>query len=276
MSSSDKKFLEILKKQYEHSQKRSFSETLPEIETTTAQIKGLTFRYLFAYFPRCYPYNKQYHKNEETEKSAKFINFFRTGVWPELTAELLSSELKKIYTTKELSELYFCVIPSGNDTTTRIMFEQFCQKICTLTKMKNGFDVIKLKPGYDKIISRHRDRPNNIDHIAFYSEKINNKRILLFDAVITTGHIFESIAASLLDQGAVLVDGFFFGRTFSKIKDNSELENQQTMISDLPANVRDHISCGDNILWYDDDIQKREDHEDPFPDHPGWWLGILD
>ena len=78
--------------------------------------------------------------------------------------------------------------------------------------VNDGFDLIDVT-GSKASASTGGGTRGDISNLSFDPAKINGKRIILFDDIITSGRTMAAIRNALLRNGAVSVDCIAYGRT---------------------------------------------------------------
>lgn len=181
---------------------------------------------IFAICETLWQYNiyaiQYYYPCSRFSKSAieQKMNDFRKAVWDfksgriaENVANVLSSAMINTFKNIVLNDYTLCIIPASTKYQTNKRFKCFCEYVSEYTGIVNGFNLIFRE--YDvgaKHLLGNLSSDDKFNSIGF-SNAVKNKKIMLFDDIITTGDGFLQVADTLISFGAREVIGLFLGKT---------------------------------------------------------------
>lgn len=196
--------------------KNKLSDSSSFIPETSVQFKsvvkgGVTCYYLYDYYPK----NRFPDIDGEHQINRITVWNFKDGKNSLLVASKVSSGLINKFGRAGLSTKTLCIIPSSTDTKTSIRYNTFCSRVASNVGICNGYDLISNSTDRE---TTHHNNLRDINHSSYlHFGNVNEKDILLFDDVITSGKSFRNLRASLLSNGANSVTGIFLAQTVSSI-----------------------------------------------------------
>jgi len=171
-------------------------------------------KYGFDYF---YYYNnipRHFKVNELLEDQRKYIMNFRNGsVDKNIISEKLLKDLYYFELGSQVSDWWFCIIPTINQERTDKRFKSLCESFSNVSTINNGFDILKNNPFIDTIIYEIDRRCADMLHHCNF-ENVSKRKIFLFDDVISSGTTFSTVANELMALGALEVKGVFLGKVY--------------------------------------------------------------
>lgn len=145
-------------------------------------------------------------KDKFNSKSPTQIMSARTTV-----CNAVCSVINKLY-PGEQHNLWFCTAQASTPESATKRFRYFCQMVSSASGVNDGFDLIDVT-GSKASASTGGGTRGDISNLSFNPARINGKRIILFDDIITSGKTMAAIRNALLRNGAVSVDCIAYGRT---------------------------------------------------------------
>lgn len=133
--------------------------------------------YFFKYFPK-----RIKNVGEDAVNVQDLIFAFKdgeAGAYEEI-AQMTAEWLKEKY-GEDVSNIIIVCVPTSDKDNYNKRFQPFCQRLCELCKIKNGFPYV-----------------------------------CILDDIITTGKSYSDFASQLENVGAIVVGGVFIGKTFYK------------------------------------------------------------
>lgn len=167
--------------------------------------------YFFYYY-----YPKRFNDvSKESEDVRRLIYGFKdcfTGDQNEV-AMMLTKKLQDTFDLYDLSQTTFVCAPASNKTDHHFRFERFAlEYVCPYTTMKNGVNGVEVTQSGDA--SHLSEGHKNYDYIV-KPEVLNEKVVLLFDDIVTSGNTMQSCKRMIENAGATVVFQMSIGRTYS-------------------------------------------------------------
>jgi hypothetical protein len=170
-----------------------------------------TNRFTYYYLTRYYPKNKYPDLPIKEHEDRIQVWNFKDGKSTQIVAKKIAVAIQEAQLS--LNNSCIVVIPASTQEKTVNRFQKFTEEISELLKIENCFDAIKTENHKE---TKGQVGGNKISHFIFDKSKYQNKNVLLFDDVITTGTSFKQVAAVLMIQGALSVTGIFLAKTSYK------------------------------------------------------------
>jgi ATP-dependent DNA helicase RecQ len=176
--------------------------------------KKLSYRYYVTdpYYPQRYYDDSDL--NEEEIKFRRIIWEFKEGNNSDSIAEALSEGIGEIKEITNNDEWTLCCIPSSTAMRTQIKYNNFCEVFCRITNISNGFAYISNK--YYREARKLEQKGIFQTKDLNFSKDIIDRKILLFDDLISDGETFLSIAEHLKSLGAKEIVGMMLGKVTCK------------------------------------------------------------
>lgn len=164
------------------------------------------FTYITEYLP------KRYDANAQQEHDRELCYSFKDGI---LYDEVKDAFLEKIesITGGNTTDWVVCFIPASTEYKTRQRFSRLAQVI------ENAGYVVKKDAVYNKYdteaghIAGKEDDPTA--SFGFDGSKVNGKKVILIDDIITRGKTYGNVADKLENAGATCVSGLFLAKTIN-------------------------------------------------------------
>lgn len=113
------------------------------------------------------------------------------------------------YFGDKTSKLTLVCIPSSKRIVTERRYKDFSAKLCSLTRMSNGYDYVNVSSeGEAKHLGGSSQAEYTVDNSYF-----KNRFVILFDDVITSGRSMENFKYLLEQAGATVIAGLSIGKT---------------------------------------------------------------
>lgn len=180
----------------------------------TFNSKGLPCYFLHNYYPL--KYNDISEKNKENRK---IIYDFKDGLLNERTNNIhkeIAAVLLNSFSKGSLRETIFVCLPASTQTKYKRRYARFSEEVCKSCGMMNFF----------QHVSYHWDRKakhiekitegSELSHIHFPKEIVENKNIIIFDDIFTTGKTLRAMESKLILNGANVVSAIFLGKTYDQ------------------------------------------------------------
>jgi ATP-dependent DNA helicase RecQ len=183
------------------------------IDSTKFTIDNFDCFFYYQYFPVKYDGDATSEQLNIIRQIRKLVFNFKDGITGSEIGYEMGEDVYQYDLNQPRSSWYLCIIPASDPDKTRRRFKNFCESFCQKSNLNNGFNLICTNSERDEL-KKAIDR-RNIDILSSISfGDVRNKRILLFDDVVTTGRSFSKIAERLIELGAIEVKGLFLARTF--------------------------------------------------------------
>ena len=188
-------------------------KTKREIPENWKSVWRKDMQFFYDYLPTKYMANK----NEWSIR--ELIWHFKDGDNEKVTskvAAIIAKQIRKQYADKAKDMLFVCV-PASNEEKNRQRYEHFCEEVCALSGIRNGYQAIKVE-GNRLAIHEAKDGKHikNTQIITFDAEALKGQKVVVFDDIITNGHTYARFVVALEAQGAEVQSGYFLGRTLMR------------------------------------------------------------
>lgn len=119
-------------------------------------------------------------------------------------------------------DITFVPVPASTSEKNELRYKAFCERVCELTGVINGYDHVKVTGGR---LAIHENRKlekeiRKVSIIEFDEIWFNGKNIVTFDDVITRGITWATYSDQLENLGAYVLSGIFLAKTHYKVKTN--------------------------------------------------------
>lgn len=144
---------------------------------------------------------------------------FKDGRAYEEVARRTADNMLALY-GKDCVNIVFAPIPASTRESNELRYKAFCHRVCELTGAKNGYDHVRVC-GERKTLHDNRkneDEIRNADVVEYDGAYFENKKVLVFDDVITKGVSYAKFANQLESFGAYVIGGMFLARTHYKVR----------------------------------------------------------
>lgn len=146
-------------------------------------------------------------------KIRKTIWNFKNGKCPLQAGAFIGNAILKQFGT-EAKNIVFACIPASTSIKNEIRYKDFSEVVCRVSGAINAYDAISI--ANDRLAiheSEHRKRIDTVNVINFDHHFFKEKKVLLFDDIITLGYSYARFACELEHMGANVLGGIFLGRT---------------------------------------------------------------
>ena len=153
----------------------------------------------------------------EQKLARKAVYDFKDGKSYELVAKETASYMKKTF-GKDCKSIVFSCVPASSYAKNQVRYKAFSELVCQLTGAINAFDHVKVI-GERLAIHENRNREKEVRKaciIDFDTEFFKDKKVLVFDDVITKGLSYANFAVQIESMGADVLGGVFLARTHYK------------------------------------------------------------
>ncbi|MCE4566040.1 phosphoribosyltransferase [Maribellus sp. CM-23] len=171
----------------------------------------------FFYFHNYYPTSES-DVTEFDWDVRKLIWNFKDGdstIATSQIATMVSNKLNQTFSINERSMLTLVCAPASTRQKNIKRFQRFSQIVCTNTGLNNGFEMLTI----------HTDREgthlsgntiNPIDYFSFNRTYFRDKKIIIFDDIVTRGRTMFQMTKKLEELGASVILAISIGKTTHK------------------------------------------------------------
>jgi hypothetical protein len=153
---------------------------------------------------------------------------FKDGVNPDKFAEILSSAINKTFDSFNLKNKILIIIPASNKIKTEVRFKKFCEKLCSLTGLTNGYDILVNNDENRIPVHKGGDRNKSIISAIKLKTSINGKELIIIDDVRTSGKSSNDVNELLIKNGAKSTTFIYVGKTVSSSTFVNSIDITQT------------------------------------------------
>lgn len=153
---------------------------------------------------------------------------FKDGVNPDKFAEILSSAINKTFDSFNLKNKILIIIPASNKIKTEVRFKKFCEKLCSLTGLTNGYDILVNNDENRIPVHKGGDRNKSIISAIKLKTSINGKELIIIDDVRTSGKSSNDVNELLIKNGAKSTTFIYVGKTVSSSTFENSIDTTET------------------------------------------------
>lgn len=162
-----------------------------------------------------HPYLPTRYQATATEQAIRNLVYgFKDGVNTVQVADNMALTILRSFPAQELAETVLVIVPASTKAKNEARFKRFCELVCAKTGLVNGYNAIK--PINDREAFKGQTGVNKTTNLSYDRALIAQKKILLFDDVMTTGASFKQNVQLLKQHGASQVTGLFIARTVNR------------------------------------------------------------
>lgn len=129
-------------------------------------------------------------------------------------AEIVAAQIIKTF-GRDSAHMTFVCIPASNAEKNKQRYQAFSARVCELTGMKDGFSAVTVSG--EKLAlhetKKGEKRVFNTQTVSLKRSSFKNKKVVLFDDIITKGMSYARFAAAVENIGAAVVGGVFLAKT---------------------------------------------------------------
>lgn len=138
---------------------------------------------------------------------------FKDGKRSVNVAKLVAQKMREQFGA-DVENVTLVCIPASNGEKNEIRYKVFAEEVARLTGCKNAYHAITIEGGRLAIHeAKGRKVVREAEVINFDTDYFKGKKCLVFDDVLTQGHSYARFACALEKLGAVVLGGYFLGRT---------------------------------------------------------------
>ncbi|WP_110999199.1 phosphoribosyltransferase [Taibaiella soli] len=195
------------------SQTRVETSVLSAFAVESNSAHGYNWRALWHY----YPVNKFHYASLGSSdlENRNHVFKFKDGEAPGMYATKMSKALLSTYGKDYLKTKTLLIVPASSKDKTERRFKLFCSKLCELTGLINGYEILTNNDKEKK--PKHLGGDGGIIPYVKLTESISGRKILVIDDVRTSGRSSNDIYNLLKSNGASEIEFIYFARTVSTL-----------------------------------------------------------
>lgn len=178
----------------------------PFTESMLNQCRKYMFNF-FDYLPT------KYQASARDWQVRKFVWAFKDGKCTVSAAQLVAKKIREQFGTSA-SDMVFVCIPASSQRKNEIRYREFSEEVARLSGAVNGYSHITVE---GERLATHESKSgkhvNDVQVINFDKEFFKDKKVLVFDDVITRGYSYARFACHLESFGASVIGGMFLAKT---------------------------------------------------------------
>lgn len=156
--------------------------------------------------------------NFEQRIARQVVYDFKDGKSYELVARETAKYMKNTY-GKDCKSIVFSCVPASSTEKNEIRYKAFSARVCELSGAINGFEHVRVI-GERLTIHDHRKAEKEVRKasiIEFDNDFFKEKKVVVFDDVITKGLSYANYANQIEELGGNVLGGVFLARTHYKV-----------------------------------------------------------
>lgn len=158
----------------------------------------------------------KYEANKREWAIRKMIWDFKDGKRSESVAELIAKKMREQFGA-HCEDVTLACIPASSSNKNSLRYRTFTEEVSRLTGCKNAYQAITIEGGRLAIHETKSSKTvQDAEVIIFDKQFFMGKKILVFDDILTQGTSYARFACALEKLGAVVLGGYFLGKTILK------------------------------------------------------------
>lgn len=141
---------------------------------------------------------------------------FKDGKSCTAVAIMTASKLREHF-GEQVKDIVFACVPASNEAKNELRYKDFTKTVCHLSGAINAYEHIRIEGERLAVHERKEEKAlQSVQVISFDVDFFKGKRVLVFDDILTKGFSYARFACQLEKFGAVVVGGFFLGKTICR------------------------------------------------------------
>ena len=158
----------------------------------------------------------KYEANKREWAIRKMIWEFKDGKRSKSVAETIAKKMREQFGAS-CKEVVLACIPASSSDKNALRYKVFAEEVVRLTGCMNAYPAITIEGGRLAVHeSKSSKTVQDVEVIIFDKEFFKGKKILVFDDILTQGTSYARFACALEKLGAVVLGGYFLGKTILK------------------------------------------------------------
>lgn len=146
----------------------------------------------------------------------KMIWDFKDGKRSESVAELIAKKMREQFGS-HCEDVTLVCIPASSSDKNALRYKAFTEEVSRLTGCTNAYQAITIEGGRLAVHESISGKVvQDVEVIIFDKLFFKGKKILLFDDILTQGTSYARFACALENLGAMVLGGYFLGKTILK------------------------------------------------------------
>lgn len=170
-------------------------------------------KFMFAFFDYL---PTKYEANKREWAIRNMIWDFKDGKRSESVAELIAKKMREQFGS-HCEEVTLACVPASSSGKNLLRYKTFMEEVSRLTGCKNAYQAITIE---GERLAIHESQCSktvqDVEVILFDKQFFQGKKILVFDDILTRGTSYARFACALERLGAVVLGGYFLGKTILK------------------------------------------------------------
>lgn len=162
-----------------------------------------------------YDYFPMHCKNvsENDWRVRRLVWDFKDGKSFKFVAEITANALIRSF-GKNVNKVVFACVPASSQKKNELRYKEFSNMVCELSGAINAYSHIKIDGErlavHEKFDSK---KMNLVQVIEFDEDFFKDKKVLVFDDILTRGFSYAKFANQLEKMGAEVLGGLFLAKT---------------------------------------------------------------
>lgn len=186
-----------------------------------AKVDEITKRFwskLIVSYVKYYPLRVK-NVGELQQTARQMVWDFKDGKNYEEVAQMTAKYLNENF-GEQVKNIVFSCVPASTAEKNELRYKLFSERVCALSGAVNGYEHIKVLSNRLAIHEHRRDKEKAISPVQvidFDERFFKDKKVLVYDDILTTGKSWSAFGHQLEQLGAEILGGFFLGKTTYKI-----------------------------------------------------------
>ena len=200
----------------------NFQDTISRMTNCVSNWKsasGVPHWFFYYYYPTRFK-----DVSMDSQSARKLIYNFKDGISHNTVKDLVVNKLRSTFSSYDLSQMTFVCIPASTRVVHESRYKSFAEDVTQALGMLNAYDYITITK--EKTPSRLGG--SDYAEYSFNSSFFQEKFVILFDDVVTSGGSIASMKSTLESIGASVICALSIGRTYSDWNGNPRQPHPHT------------------------------------------------
>ncbi len=158
----------------------------------------------------------KYGANKREWAVRRLIWDFKDGKQSMKVAEIVAKKMRQQFGAG-VEDITLACIPASSKQKNEERYKLFSDEVSRLTGCKNAYKAITIEGGRLAIHETKSSKSvRSVEIIQFDKCFFKDKKVVVFDDVVTQGHSYACFACELERMGAEVLGGYFLGKTILK------------------------------------------------------------
>ena len=160
----------------------------------------------------------------DSQSARKLIYNFKNGISHNTVKDLVVNKLRSTFSSYDLSQMTFVCIPASTRVVHESRYKSFAEDVTQALGILNAYDYITITKEKPPSYLGGSDYAEYSFNSSFFQEKF----VILFDDVVTSGGSIASMKSTLESIGASVICALSIGRTYSDWNGNPRQPHPHT------------------------------------------------